>query len=357
MVKRQKRAKRSALDASLSDITSLASGEQPLQTQTNALVSDDCMEWQDVRRCTISNTPRVVDHMSSTRMWCKLSDKMDKQHELMRELNDSTRNQIRECEEKILCTFERKIKTIETEISCLRDKLSALESVAVDINKQREELNGALSKIHCLESKSNEIGHLQNEIKTLNFKLQRHENNTVASDLRINGIPYMENENLIGIFNDICKTINTNSPAIKNIYRLNNHNNKRTNDSPDAVILVRMWCPYDKNYFLKTLANFKKLNKGFNFCLNHIGLNSTKIFFINENLTQTNYQILQAAISLKRDKQIHSAFTMRGFVYIKEKPEDKPFRVEERAQLSDLNYLFRANQTFTNQGDVSQQYF
>lgn len=117
-----------------------------------------------------------------------------------------------------------------------------------------------MEKVTRLESETGEIQNLKNEIQTLKLKMQRQENNIVASDLRINGVPYVENENLISIFNEICKVVNIEIPAIKSIFRLKNQNNKRDNNSPDAVIIVRMWSPYDTNFFLKILSSFKKAN-------------------------------------------------------------------------------------------------
>lgn len=346
MGKRQNKAKRSALDASLSDVSSLASGEQ-----TSTQQSDECVDRQEKDRSCIINTPRISDQWSSTRMWSKLSDKIDKQHDLMRELYESTCKQINECEKRILQSFDGKLQIIEKEISCFRDKLSALETVTDEINKQRKELDTVMNKIDQLQSNNNinNSSNLELEIKNLKLKLQRQENNTVASDLRINGIPYMENEDLFGIFKSICETINSPTPAIKTIFRLSNRNNKRDNVSPDAVILVRMWCPYDKNYFLKTLSSFKKVNNGFQYRLSHIGFNSNNTFFVNENLTQTNYQILQAAIRLKRQKRLHSAFTIRGIVYVKKNQEGSAYRIDDGDQLADLDTLFRdpnANETF-----------
>lgn len=78
-----------------------------------------------------------------------------------------------------------------------------------------------------------------------------------------------------------------------------------------------MWSPYDKNFFLKSFANYRKENKNFFFCLRDIGFDSDQKFFVNVNLTLSNFNILRAAVSLKRERCIHSVFTMRGLVYIK----------------------------------------
>lgn len=335
MSKRRTKPKRIALDASLSDQSLLMPGEQASVLKLKAI--NDENEKQTPNRV---NTPRISDQLSSTRIWSKLSEKIDKQYELMRELNDSIGKQIIECEERILNAFELKIKTFEQQISSFNDKICALEAVADEIICFKRDLSNAMGKISHLESESEQNQQLRNEIEILKVKMRTHENSTVACDLRINGVPYTNNENLKTYFENICKVVNTPTPAIKSIFRLNNKNNKNDNISPDAVIIIRMWSPYDKNFFLKVLSSFRKNNKNFNFCLRHIGLDSNCQFFINENLTQNNYQILQAAVRLKRQKKIHSAFTIRGSVYIKKGPDDNAHRIDEYPQLSCLDSFF-----------------
>lgn len=138
------------------------------------------------------------------------------------------------------------------------------------------------------------------------------------------------------IFCSICETIKTTVPAIKSIYRLQNLNNKKQTFSRDAVIMVKMCSPYDKNFFLKSLASFKKHNKDFSFRLRHIGFNSDNKFYINENLTKTNFQIFRAAVRLKKKNRIYSVFTMRGFVYIKKTAEDNAMEIDDIELLYNL---------------------
>lgn len=180
---------------------------------------------------------------------------------------------------------------------------------------------------------------MQDEINALKYKVKQQENVNVASELRLNEIPYKPNENLLNIFDQICNTINTTVPAIKTIYRLQNHNNKQKTDSRDAVIIVKFWSPYDKNYFLKTLSNWRKNNPRFFFTLRDIGENSDNKFYVNENLTSTNFKILRAATRLKKEHRIYSAFTIRGLVYVKISANDQAIHIDE---LEHLNNLFRA---------------
>lgn len=225
------------------------------------------------------------------------------------------------------------MKTIvqESEIRMLKELDKRFDDMKRDILNITERVNK-------LETVADDIISLKTEVNFLKTQLQRQENSLVASDLRINGIPYDKNENLYDILNLICCTLNISTPAVKSIYRLQNHNNKDRGFSPDAVIMVKLWSPYDKNFVLKSIANFRKLNKT-SLLLNSIGFDSDRPFYINENLTMVNYKILQAAIKLKNVKRLKAAFTMRGIVYVKVDGNDPAIRVES---LEELDNLFRS---------------
>lgn len=116
-------------------------------------------------------------------------------------------------------------------------------------------------------------------------------------------------------------------PPTKSIFRLQNKNNKSKQFSADAVIIVKLMSPYDKNYFLKTLNEFRKINKC-NLTLDMLGFDTNRPFYINENLTHSNYLILQDAIRLKRNNVIQSAYTFRGLVYVKRTTNDQPICID-----------------------------
>lgn len=91
--------------------------------------------------------------------------------------------------------------------------------------------------------------------------------------------------------------------------------------------------PYDKNCILKSIAYFKRNNKTL-LSLNHIGFDSPNVIHINENLTATNYKILQSALKLKRQKIVESAYSFRGLIYVKERRSDPPHLIDEVELLS-----------------------
>ena len=243
--------------------------------------------------------------------------KIDKQFELLIA-------QVKESEERILLKLNEQIINIENKL------LNELEKHISDTVSQ---INNIKERVSYVESQCTEIVLLKGEIKSLKAQINRQENLSVSCDLRISGIPFVKNEKLDEIFVRVCTALNISTPAYKSIFRLQNRNIKLVK-SPDAVILVKLCSAYDKNFILKSLALFKKSNRS-QFCLQHIGFTShnNSIVYLNENLTSNSYKILNAAISLRKKNRLTSAFTLRGLVYIKVNPGDKPMCFEDLNEL------------------------
>lgn len=252
----------------------------------------------------VLKTPRLSTNDSPF----KLINLVDKRLE---KFTDVIKTCIEESEARMLKEFEKRFDEMKSDINNITERVSKLEMVADDIVS------------------------LKSEVDKLKAQLQRQENSIIASDLRINGIPYDENEDLYQMFQTICGTLGINTPAVKAIYRLQNYNNKGKDYSPNAVIMVKLFSPYDKNFVLKSVANFRKRYKT-SLLLNHIGHNSDSPFYVNENLTSTNFKILQAAVALKKANKLKSAFTLRGLIYIKFNPDEQPIRIESMDELNNF---------------------
>ena len=126
--------------------------------------------------------------------------------------------------------------------------------------EMKKDIISVTERVSNLETVAHDLIALKDEINELKMQNHRQKNSLVASDLRINGIPCLANENLREVFDNICCTLNINTPEVKTIFRLQNKNNKNKNNSQDAVIMAKLMSPYDKNLFLKTLSGFRKSN-------------------------------------------------------------------------------------------------
>lgn len=246
----------------------------------------------------ISNTPKLTS--SSSRLQQIIDDRLQRMND---ELFERIKSLLRETENRIVNDFEKRICDLRSDFDDVTERMSKLEKV------------------------SDDVGALKLEIKELKFQALKHENSLVACELRLNGIPYSKDENLFSVFDIICKNINIPTPHLKSIHRLQNRNNTKKHNSPDAVIIVKLMSPYDKNFFLKCLSSYKKDNNN-QLILNTIGFDSNNPFYINENLSNSNYKIFQEAIRLKKMKFIQSAYTFRGLVYVRRDVRDDPICIE-----------------------------
>lgn len=260
------------------------------------------------------NTPRLSD--SPLRVIQLVDKRMEKQIEKQTEslkamFENMFREMFKECENRLLNEIDKKLCEIRLEINDVTERLNIIETV------------------------ESEIDLLKKEIKDLKIKSLKQANSIVACDLRLNNVPFIAGENLYFYFEKICQTLNIPMPPIKTIFRLQNRNNKVDKYSQDAVIIVKLMSPYDRNYFLKTLTEFKRKNKN-QLTLNIIGLQSNANLFITENLTHSNYITLQEALKLKRKKFIYAAYSFRGLIYVKKSSNDEPICIDHLDVLNQI---------------------
>lgn len=237
-----------------------------------------------------SQTPRLSEYGSSPKLMQLMEQKLMKQFE-------NITNMIKESETRILQQLENKVMEIKTELHNVHERINNVENVVSEVNE------------------------LKREVSQIKLKLLQQENATVSCDLRINGVPYCENENLNVIFNNLCASLNISAPRIQTIYRL-----KTKNNSPASPILVKCATSYERNFVLKTISDHRRKNKDF-LRLTMIGFNSNELFYVNENLSQSNYKLFFEARKLKKQKRLYSVFTMRGIVYVKRSDTDPPLQI------------------------------
>lgn len=279
----------------------------------------------DAESSNHDSLPPLFEADSATRVWQWLDKKMAKQTE-------SINQHIALAEQRISVY----VKELENRL---------LNEVDKRLCEMRKEITDVNDRVTKLETAMSENIELKQEIQKLKIQSLKHSNSAVACDLRIQGIPYNFDENLHHLFDNICKVLQIKTPLFQFIHRLQNRNNKNKTNSPDGVIIARLMTPFDKNFFLKSLNEFKKGN---NLTLNLLGFETdipNRYFYINENLTNGNFKILREAVSLKKKKVLHSAYSFRGLVYVKLLSTDQPLCIED---LEVLNNLFRSNKDYNN---------
>lgn len=276
--------------------------------------------------------PTAFEPDSATRVWQWLDKKMSKQTESLNEQVSQFCTLLREGEERLMEKIKTTIKEAENRL------LNEIDKRFCELREELDEVNERVSK---LETVSAETVDMKEELRKIKIQSLKHSNSIVACDLRINAVPFSVDEDLHSMFNTVCRTLEIPKPPVQFIHRLQNKNNKSKENSPDGVIIVRLMTPYDKNFVLKSLNNYKKEHP--NLLLSILGFEPNeqhKFFYIHENLTNGNYKLLREAVTLKKQNVIKSAYSFRGLVYVKRSSTDKPTCIES---LDALNSLFRHN--------------
>jgi len=68
-----------------------------------------------------------------------------------------------------------------------------------------------------------------------------------------------------------------------------------------------------------------------------IGFDSPALIYLNEQLTETNYEIFKHALRIKKQKSVAAVFTLRGDVFVKPVDGGGAYYVQSSNELSDLS--------------------
>lgn len=273
---------------------------------------------------SVAKAPRLTDIQSPFKTITTIEKRFDKlSDELTNKLESLMENILRDREDRLLNVIEARInKTMEKFEKTVQD-------LKIEVNDVKERM--------CeLESVAADVFGLKKEIQELKKEIDKHENASVACDVRINGVPMYENDNVNEIFNNLCATVNIDRPVVKSIFRLKK--TKSGINNTDPAIIVRFGTPFDKNNILKSISSLLRMRKG-PLTLNDIGIDSDTPFNVKENLTPKNFRIYIEAIKLWKDNKLSSVFSMRGIVYAKVNRSDTPIRIDS---IDNIYSLFRS---------------
>lgn len=285
-------------------------------------------------------TPTLSEYgVSSSRLLALMDRKFAKQNEIIStQISAQITLKLEQMQQQILSELGSKIDGLRNELCTVTERVCKLED--------------EVSNVHILKS----------EVAALKTQMAKYENTTVACDLRLNGVPYEKNENLMSIFQTLCNTMQIAPPRVVNMFRVNrvknnqnNNNNNINRTYTDGTILIKVATPSDKNFLLKTIAIYKR-NKGDLLRLHDAGFNSDMPIYMNESLTKTNHSILQLAVRMKRQKKLYSVFTLRGLINVKLNENDTSVcidSIEKLCEITDTNSsMTNNNNAFADTGSL-----
>lgn len=245
---------------------------------------------------TTSNTEREESLPSSS-----LFHRMEEQLESLRtSIIDELTERVKECEERLMQRFGE-----------LKDELTSL----------RTAMNNMEVRVEQAEAQIVENEHLKKEIVLLKTEVNECLNQTLSTDIIVNGLPYADNENIEHIFAKICESLGLPELKTRSAFRVKSRNNSKT-----ASVIVKLVSSADRPTLFKSVARFCK-SKNRPLLLKDAGFDADGKIHMHECLTNNNREVLRFAMQLRREKKLTAAFSIRGHVYIRVRPQCKAVKV------------------------------
>lgn len=256
---------------------------------------------------------------------------------------------IEKSEARVLCKIEAmldlKISEVRSEFDA---KLSALSS-SVDDRIKVASLNGintdVTNRLDLAVTTINDIALITD------VRIESLERYRCLNDVVINGIPFIDKEDVFSLFKCICDAIGFNhgSQSISSIFRLPIKRNVPvpvpTPSSSSAAthtinipsissppIIVKFYNTDLSRQFFMCYLKHGRLN------LTHIGFNTPARIYINENLTKSNREIFRHCIKLKHEhkKYLLNVYTKYGSVYVHIAGLEKHLSIQSKKDIDSI---------------------
>lgn len=224
-----------------------------------------------------SNMGDVVDLAD---LWQKIQGMFASSATLMEEKFNTIESKIDTCKSDL----EERIGGIELKLADLRDECnSSVKNIAVTVDALRHDLDFTTEGI-------NRLGRSQ--------------------DILISGVPYLQNENLLGLFRNMGNALGykDNHLPMVSLRRM-----ARDPITPGTMppIVCQFALKNVRDEFYRSYLNLRSLS------LRNFGFDSDNRVYINENLTEQARQIRSEALKLKKNGKLLRVYSRDGVVFVK----------------------------------------
>lgn len=242
---------------------------------------------------------------------------------------------------------------IEKQISSSQTSIETkITDLATTVNTEVQELKVSVDDLNT--KVSSEIESLKQHVTEHNQRLDNNDDDInrlkLSADLRMNGIPFVQGENLAELFQKIAATIgydssnNSNVPLIK---RIPVRDKVSGNMIDSSIISFHFSSIQHKQFFYSLYLNKMPLKP------ESLGLSKNIKIVIGESLTRINANIFKYAQNLKKDGKIAQTFTADGLVKVKfiKGPKQRAHTIRNTVQ---LEILVKENEQKTQQKNQQQ---
>lgn len=185
-----------------------------------------------------------------------------------------------------------------------------LTSFKAEVNKSFQQVNKDImnSKKEIIENKK-QTKMLNRQMTYVNQQIIEFSQIPFQNYVRIDNIPFKENENLMDIIKTIAKVINVklNEDSIDFVYR---QKIKSVNGCP-SIILKFITNSLKTKFIIHSKQNKNKLKAEL------FEPNATELIYVNEYLSSLKYNVLRKAKSYKKEGYLHSVWNRNGKIWIR----------------------------------------
>lgn len=219
-------------------------------------------------------------------------------------LIDDMRAEINTKIDTVKTTLESKLDAVTTDIQALRTECAVKfkdHDVALDaLNDRVDDVTASL-------------GNLANR-----------------DELIISGIPYLQDEDLLKHFKAICKQLGMDE-RMSSMVDFKRLKAGSLNDGDNGLVLLQFALKNHRDNFYSTYLRKHNLQ------LNHLGFDSTRRFYVNENLTVSAQKLKAAAVRLKKAGKLSTVYTKLGVVYVRKTAGADPIIIKSEEQLNQFS--------------------
>lgn len=273
-------------------------------------------------------SPRNIKEVSETLTLNSLSQILDDKLSA----NSTFVNELREVLKKDLESIVvSKLKTLTEELK--RDFQATTNFLTSELADVRAKLEEKSNEITILDKEQHR---LQEEVKVLQDKINTADKLSRERNIELQCVPEERNENVVTLFQNLCKTINVNIPendihACRRVAKVN-HTSKRPRNIVVTLSSVRL-----RDTVLSATHRF---NKGNRVKLNteHFGIKGDiNRVYATEHLSPEHKQLHAAARQTARNKNFKFVWVRYNNIYLRKDESTNPILIKNLDSLSKIN--------------------
>ena len=151
------------------------------------------------------------------------------------------------------------------------------------------------------------------------------------NELIVSGIPYLKDENLVTYFRAMWKHVGLPEDPIPSVDLRRLKPSGSSERKGDGLIVLQFALRNNRDDFYSKYLQKRDLK------LSHLGIDSSRRIYVNENLSISARAIKAAALRLKKAGKLSSVFTKLGTVFVRRSADQQPVPIHSEELLAQFS--------------------